>query len=95
MDIKFTTMWDNFIRLYNRNSVKSKVMKELYVFHISGDIKAFTNIVFNKWTYLLYQLDYTEEEREQIIETCKSKTNKRALFAHIHRELKAQYKESK
>ena len=95
MDIKFTTMWDNFIRLYNRKTVKSLVMKELYVFHINGDIKSFINIVFNKWTYLLYQLDYTDIEREKIIETCKSKTNKKALFAHIHRELKAQYKLSK
>lgn len=31
MDIKFTNLWDNFIRLYNRKSVKSKVMKELYI----------------------------------------------------------------
>ena len=59
MDSKFTTMWDNFIRLYNRKTVKSLVMKELYVFHINGDIKSFINIVLNKWTYLLYQLAYT------------------------------------
>lgn len=95
MEIKFTTMWDNFIRLYNKKSVKSKVMKELYIYHISGDIKGFISIVFNKWTYLLYQLDYTEAEREKIIEVCKSKTSKKELFAHIHRELKAQYKLSK
>ena len=95
MNIKFTNMWDNFIRLYNRKSVKSKVMKELYLYHINNDIKSFIKTVFNKWTYLLYQLDYTDNEREAILEFCKNSTNKRILFKKIHTELKTQYKNSK
>lgn len=88
-------MWDNFIRLYNKNSVKSKVMKELYMFHVNGDIKSFISTVFNKWTYLLYQLDYTPEERDLIIKVCQNKGDKRVLFQKFHKALKEQYKESK
>ena len=95
MNIKFTNMWDNFIRLYNRKSVKSKVMKELYLYHINNDIKSFIKTVFNKWTYLLYQLDYKDNERNAILEFCKNSTNKRILFKKIHTELKTQYKNSK
>lgn len=95
MNIIFTNMWDNFIRLYNRNSVKSKVMKELYIYHVNGDIKSFIKTVFNKWTYLLYQLDYTPEERESIITVCQNKTDKKLIFQTIHKALKEQYKESK
>lgn len=95
MNIIFTNMWDNFIRLYNRNSVKSKVMKELYIYHVNGDIKSFIKTVFNKWTYLLYQLDYTPEERESIINVCQNKTDKKLIFQTIHKALKEQYKESK
>lgn len=95
MNIKFTNMWDNFIRLYNRKSVKSKVMQNLYLYHINNDIKSFIKTVFDKWTYLLYQLDYTENERNAIIEFCKNSTNKRELFKKIHIELKTQFKNSK
>lgn len=95
MDIKFTNLWDNFIRLYNRKSVKSKVMKELYIYHINGDIKSFIRTVFNKWTYVLYQLDYTTEERNAIIEVCKKSSDKKAVFQKIHQSLRQQYKDSK
>lgn len=93
--IKFTNMWDNFIRLYNRKSVKSKVMKDLYVLHVSGDIKSFIAMVFNKWTYILYQLDYTDEERDIIINACKTAGGKKTVFKKIHASLKEQYKASK
>ena len=95
MNIKFTNMWDNFIRIYNRKSVKSKVMEDLYLYHINNDIKSFIKTVFNKWTYLLYQLDYKDNERNAILEFCKNSTNKRILFKKIHTELKTQYKNSK
>lgn len=94
-EIKFTNMWNNFIRLYNKKSVKSKVMQELYIYHINGDIKSFIRTVFNKWTYLLYQLDYSEENRNLIIETCKVASSKKILFQHIHKCLKEQYKDTK
>ena len=77
------------------SSVKSKVMKELYIYHINGDIKSFIRTVFNKWTYVLYQLDYTTEERNAIIEVCKKSSDKKTVFQKIHQSLRQQYKDSK
>lgn len=88
MEYKFSNIWESFVRFYNTRTVKSKVLQQMYICHINGDVKGFIRIIYMKFTYMIHQLDYDKDYVNSVLGL--GKTDKKAFLAAISRTIKEQ-----